>query len=167
MDNYGACGNNMESMGEFTYSKHDNTDKLSKIAEYQFSLAFDNTEEEYNQSEKLWQSLLAGTIPIYWGAPVKHLLPCENCIIDVRDFQPNGPESHITGQGGPTADAITALVQKLNNDASQRDKYLEWRKTFDPADFVKVSPLILSTQLFGALLFGALTKRSQLQSSSD
>merc|ERR1712196_39681 len=105
--------------------------KMELMAKYQFSLAFDNTLEEWNTSEKLWHSLLSGTIPIYRGAPVKHLLPCTDCIIDFHDFMKGN-----TTEG----EALEALIQyllKLYDDDARIQKYLKWREQYDPQEFMQ------------------------------
>jgi alpha(1,3/1,4) fucosyltransferase len=63
-------------------------DKLKIMSKYKFSICFENTclIEDYI-SEKIFDSFLAGTIPIYYGAKnIKELVPVE-CFIDYRDFK--------------------------------------------------------------------------------
>ena len=66
VDSFGACHHTADlppEMQQFTYTNQDYVTKLNVMSEYVFSLAFDNTEDDYNSSEKLWHSLLAGSIP--------------------------------------------------------------------------------------------------------
>ena len=71
VDSYGAFLNNMglvESGGDdLTALVRNSTDIKSK---YKFSIAFENACFPGYTSEKLYTSLEAGTIPIYWGNPL-------------------------------------------------------------------------------------------------
>ncbi len=41
--------------------------KLDLLATYRFNLAFENTNWPYYVTEKIWQSIKAGCLPVYWG----------------------------------------------------------------------------------------------------
>ncbi len=61
-------------------------EKLETIKEYKFTMAFEN-EQAYNYvTEKIYQPLLVGSIPIYWGAPNVHTLFNPKCFVNVNDF---------------------------------------------------------------------------------
>lgn len=61
-------------------------DKLKTIANYKFSIAFENTSYPGFVAEKIIDCFVAGTIPIYLGAPdVTKYVP-KNTFIDMRDF---------------------------------------------------------------------------------
>jgi len=61
-------------------------DKQSFLLDYRMNLAFENTRSEGYITEKLVEPLLAGCIPIYWGAPdVDHDFN-PGCMINVADF---------------------------------------------------------------------------------
>lgn len=62
-------------------------DKYRTLSEYTYALAFENSELPGYMTDKLFDCLYAGTIPVYRGAPdVKEYIP-ENCFIDMRDFK--------------------------------------------------------------------------------
>ena len=128
--NYGECGRNKDGPAS-TYSRDDSTIKLELMAEYQFTLSFDNTVEEWNQSEKLWHALLMGNIPIYWGAPVKHLLPCTDCIIDLHDFMDGGKTKEQAVEG------LVDFLLKLFDDDARIQKYLKWREQYNLQEFLQ------------------------------
>lgn len=47
-------------------------EKMMILHDYLFLLAFENTErEESYVTEKVYTALLAGAVPVYWGAPVR------------------------------------------------------------------------------------------------
>jgi len=43
--------------------------KLEGLKDYRFSVAIENTKEDYYFTEKLIDCFMTGTIPIYWGCP--------------------------------------------------------------------------------------------------
>ncbi len=61
-------------------------DKLETIKEYKFTMAFEN-EQAYNYvTEKIYQPLIVGSIPIYWGAPNVDKFFNPKCFINVNNF---------------------------------------------------------------------------------
>jgi hypothetical protein len=62
--------------------------KLNALKRYRFTLAFENSIAEDYVTEKFFEPLLAGCIPVYMGAPnIGEFAPGENCFIDVADFE--------------------------------------------------------------------------------
>lgn len=63
------------------------TNKLETLSNYRFCIAFENCDNATGYiTEKMLDCLLAGVVPIYWGAPnVTDHIP-KDCFIDVRDF---------------------------------------------------------------------------------
>lgn len=61
-------------------------DKLAFIKNYRFNLAFENSQSPGYITEKLVEPLLAGCVPIYWGAPdiAKEFNP--DCMINISNF---------------------------------------------------------------------------------
>ncbi|MBS0320949.1 MAG: alpha-1,3-fucosyltransferase [Proteobacteria bacterium] len=61
--------------------------KLATIARYPFTLAFENAVERDYVTEKFFQPLTVGSVPVYLGAPnVADFAPGERSYIDTRDF---------------------------------------------------------------------------------
>lgn len=87
VDSYGAFLNNMglvESGGDdLTALVRNSTDIKSR---YKFSIAFENACFPGYTSEKLYTSLEAGTIPIYWGNPYVGNDVNTNAFIDCSKF---------------------------------------------------------------------------------
>ena len=78
------------------WSKYDNSyqnykgstpNKIITYSNYDFSFIFENSNNELGGiSEKIWDSMAAGCIPIYYGAPnIADYIPTD-CFIDYRKF---------------------------------------------------------------------------------
>lgn len=72
---------------EFSSYRGTTASKRLTLAKYKFSLCFENQAKTKGYiTEKIWDCLLCGTIPIYWGADnIAEYVP-ENCFIDFRDY---------------------------------------------------------------------------------
>lgn len=87
----------------------------SNDSEYKFSIAFENAIENDYITEKIYDQLVAGSVPIYLGAPnVGSFLPGENCLINTNSYR--SPK-----------DLAYYLKKCLIND-DEYLKYHEWRK---------------------------------------
>jgi len=83
---YGRVGRNAQL-------EHDEgaKSKVAAIANYRFTIAFENSIATDYVTEKFFQPLTAGSVPIYRGAPnVRDFAPAEHCYIDADDFA--GPQ---------------------------------------------------------------------------
>jgi Glycosyltransferase family 10 (fucosyltransferase) C-term/Fucosyltransferase, N-terminal len=94
--------------------------KLETIAGYKFTLAFENAIADHYATEKLYQPLIAGSVPVYLGAPnVGRLTPAQDCYIDVTDFA--GPRE------------LAEHLLELDHDAEAYARHLAWkRRPFQP-----------------------------------
>ncbi|AMN38795.1 glycosyltransferase family 10 fucosyltransferase [Rhodoplanes sp. Z2-YC6860] len=89
--------------------------KLATIARYKFCLAFENALETDYVTEKFFDPLLAGTVPVYRGAPnIDQFAPGENAFINVNDFE------------GPAELAL--YLQKLDQDDEAYRQFFRWRE---------------------------------------
>jgi len=62
-------------------------DKYRVLSDYTFGFAFENCELPGYITDKIFDCMYAGTIPIYLGAPdIEEYIP-KSCFVDVRDFQ--------------------------------------------------------------------------------
>jgi hypothetical protein len=62
--------------------------KLDTLAHYKFDLSFENSCAEDYVTEKFFDPLVAGTVPVYLGAPnVDRFAPGDRCFINTGDFQ--------------------------------------------------------------------------------
>ncbi len=99
VDSYGSCLNTINKTDENSGGWHDLGFKRKVQNRYMFSLAFENANEMDWVTEKLFDPLMAGSIPIYMGAAnVADYLPCANasCVIQVNDYSsPEDLANHL------------------------------------------------------------------------
>jgi hypothetical protein len=95
--------------------------KIAIMRSYLFHLAFENSNEEDYVTEKLWGTLQAGTLPIYYGAAnVKEHAP-PNSIISWHDFK--------------STKELANYMNKVAKDKALYDSYHEWRTKPLPKSF--------------------------------
>jgi hypothetical protein len=88
--------------------------KLDTISGYKFYFAFENSNSPDYVSEKLFDGLVAGTVPVYLGAPnVEEFLPGRNCIIKVSDFA--------------TPYDLAQHLSALSANREEYEAYLAWK----------------------------------------
>jgi hypothetical protein len=89
--------------------------KLEALSGYKFTLAFENAIARDYVTEKFFDPLIAGSVPVYLGAPnVKDFAPGEKCFIPVTDFR--------------SAQDLTAYLLALNEDEAAYQAYHAWRE---------------------------------------
>jgi hypothetical protein len=85
------------------------------ISHYRFYLAFENSRHNGYVTEKVWQALAMGAIPIYWGAPdVVGLLPDPDAIIDASSFD--------------SLEALATYINFLMESPDAYQKHMQWRE---------------------------------------
>ena len=88
--------------------------KLDTIARYKFTLAFENSFSKDYVSEKLFDPLIAGSVPVYQGTSnIQDFAPADHCFINVNDFA--GPRE------------LAGYLRMLNEDSVQYEAYLAWK----------------------------------------
>lgn len=88
--------------------------KLDTMARYKFSIAFENASEADYVTEKFYDPLIEGSIPVYLGAPnIEEFAPGEKCFINVSDF--DGPEP------------LSRFLLDLSLDEARYSEYFEWK----------------------------------------
>jgi hypothetical protein len=89
--------------------------KLDLIADHQFDLGFENAIAEDYVSEKFFDPLMVGTVPVYLGAPnVEQFAPGDHCFINTADFS------------GPTE--LANYLRYLQDHPAEYDAYLAWKE---------------------------------------
>jgi hypothetical protein len=86
VDSLSSCLHNAE-LPNGTSLQGGSNEKKKVMHAYLFHLAFENSQEDDYITEKLWDALESGTLPVYLGAPnVKEYTP-PNSIISWHDFE--------------------------------------------------------------------------------
>jgi alpha-1,3-fucosyltransferase 10 len=109
VDSYGRLLRNRDLAGP----DHGRQTKLDTIARYHFCCAFENAISPGYVTEKIFDPLLAGTVPIYRGAP------------DVADFVPAG--SYIDAADFASPAALADHLRQVLKDEDAYARYFEWR----------------------------------------
>lgn len=89
--------------------------KLRVISEYKFNLAYENSIEKDYLTEKFFDPLQVGCVPVYMGAPnADDFAPGDHCFINAADF--SGPKE------------LAEFLLDLNEDDGAYNAYHAWRK---------------------------------------
>ncbi len=57
------------------------------LVNYKFTLALENSLLPHYMTEKIWEPLAAGSVPVYYGAPnARDLLGLESAVIFAEEF---------------------------------------------------------------------------------
>ena len=91
VDNYGRCLRNVNHEPWANRSRRNKTkffgNKLGIISRYHFTLAFENSNCPYWITEKLFQPLAAGSVPVYMGTSAfREFVPNVTGVIFVEDY---------------------------------------------------------------------------------
>jgi hypothetical protein len=120
VDSYGRCLQNKTLSAD-----RGRETKLETMARYKFTLAFENSISEDYVTEKFFDPLIAGSVPVYLGAPnVADFAPGERCFIDVQDFA--GPRE------------LADELQRLAGDNQRYDEYLAWKERGFRREFLEM-----------------------------
>lgn len=78
IDSYGGCHRNRDGR----------VDKVEALKHYKFSFAFENSNEEDYVTEKFFQSLVAGSIPVVIGAPnIEDFAPAPGSFLHIKELK--------------------------------------------------------------------------------
>ena len=110
VDSYGSVANNRSLDGPDRGVQT----MVETIARYKFTLAFENASEPDYVTEKFFNPLIAGSVPVYLGAPnIEEFAPGKNCFVDVTDFS--------------GVDDLAAYLNYLDTDDEAYGAYLAWK----------------------------------------
>ena len=84
------------------------------IRQYAFVTAFENSYYPGYVTEKLWEPLGQGSLPIYLGAPNVNMMFPEKSFINVNDFG--------------TLDDLVDYIEFLIENKDEYDQYHAWRE---------------------------------------
>lgn len=113
IDSYGGCHRN----------RNGRVDKVETLKRYKFSLAFENSNEEDYVTEKFFQSLVAGAVPVVVGAP------------NIQDFAPS-PGSVLHIKDLKDVDSVAKTMKYLAESPDAYNQSLRW-KYVGPSDSFK------------------------------
>jgi alpha-1,3-fucosyltransferase 10 len=101
--------------------------KLATISRYKFCLSLENAIEADYVTEKFFDPLLVGTVPVYRGGPnVADFAPGEHCFVNPNDFS-------------STAE-LAKYLEYLGRDNEAYEKYFAWRHVPLSSEFEKNIP---------------------------
>jgi hypothetical protein len=102
--------------------------KMDPQSRYMFHLAFENTIEDGYVTEKLFDALYAGTVPVYLGdaKTARHLLPDPMAAIFVEDY--------------PDMAALARYLISLTEDEAAYERHRVWRQTFNRSIHIATRP---------------------------
>nr|GME11013.1 glycoprotein 3-alpha-L-fucosyltransferase A-like [Ipomoea batatas] len=113
IDSYGSCHRN----------KDGRVDKVDTLRQYKFSLAFENSNEEDYVTEKFFQSLVAGSIPVVVGAPnIQEYAPCPGSLLHIKNIE--------------DVESVAKTMKHLAENPSAYNQSLRW-KFEGPSDSFK------------------------------
>ncbi|GMJ09780.1 fucosyltransferase 12 [Hibiscus trionum] len=113
IDSYGKCHGNHDGK----------VNKVETLKRYKFSLAFENTNEEDYVTEKFFQSLVAGSVPVVVGAP------------NIEDFAPS-PGSYLHIKELEDIHSVAERMKYLVKNPDAYNQSLRW-KYEGPSDSFK------------------------------
>ena len=119
VDSYGRCDNNAAFPKELG-SGGEQKEKMIQM--YAFTAAFENSIYPGYATEKIWQPLWYGSVPIYLGAP------------DARSFLPGN--STIFVDDFITVDELADYIEFLLTHREAYDFYQKWRNGTPPQHLV-------------------------------
>lgn len=122
IDSYGMCENNKEPYDE-DYDKSSWNLKMNTIKKYKFTLAFENSNDRDYVTEKFFQPLEVGSVPVFYGTT------------NIYDFAP--PNSYIAASDFESAKELAEYLDYLDKNDDEYEKYLEWKYTGEWGDNFK------------------------------
>jgi len=102
--------------------------KLDTIGQYKFTLAFENARAQDYVTEKFFEPLTAGSVPVYLGAPnVDDMAPGEHCFVNAAEF--------------PDPKRLAEYLLDVGHDEAAYHEYLAWKEQPYRASFQRLLAL--------------------------
>lgn len=131
IDSYGKCVHNKdiyeEDKVDFEKEHLDllrtptHVEKTNIIRKYKFTLSFENCNDRDYVTEKFFQPLEVGSVPIFYGTP------------NIADFAPK--HSYINVNDFESPKALADYLKYLDQNDEAYESYLEWKKRAAVGDF--------------------------------
>jgi hypothetical protein len=127
---FGTCERNALLPASLRGGKSRYGEKVAALRHYPFAFAFENVGEADYVTEKVWNALEAGAVPVYWGAPnVADFLPHPSAILDVREY-----------------DSLEAVAEAITFYSTHHEELLArfhgWRSSPLPASLAAAIPRV-------------------------
>jgi hypothetical protein len=121
--------------------------KRKMMNHYMFHLAFENTYEDGYVTEKLFDSLLAGSIPIYLGDSkmARRLLSpeVERSVIFLDDFKKvDARADAVIDQETLDTVRLVRHMKEIMGNSTRFEEMWSWRKGFSSTEYQKNHPLL-------------------------
>jgi hypothetical protein len=108
---------------------HGRETKLDTIRTYKFTLALENATAKDYVTEKFYDPLIAGSVPVYLGAPnIDEFAPGDNCFINAADWE--------------SPRALARYLVELAGDKVAYAKFLDWKTKPYRARFAALIELV-------------------------
>jgi hypothetical protein len=129
---YGNCEHTHDESGP----KKSPAAKLQALRQNKFALAFENSETKDYVSEKFWQALVAGSVPVVIGAPnIKFYAP------DTTPFPYESRALLNLPDFGYDSAALARRVAELDAREEEYQSYLAWKREGYSDDFKALADL--------------------------
>jgi hypothetical protein len=126
---YGRCHHNKDEPESSTVSKYQR--KLDIGGEYFFWFTAENSNAESYVTEKIYDALNAGAVPVYFGASnVQRFIPHPSAVIMADQYSPK---------------ELATLLTNIAEDPKEYEKYLAWKKQPYSKDFERILHLASRT----------------------
>uniref|UniRef100_A0A7S4DES7 Fucosyltransferase n=2 Tax=Lotharella globosa TaxID=91324 RepID=A0A7S4DES7_9EUKA len=125
-----------------------NLNAMANLRPYMFTLCYDDPDVNV-ESERIYQALAVGSVPIYKGhKDIESLIPCKKCIINANNFQ--------------SVQQLVDVVQNLIEDRAQYLELLDWKKTeYDAAEHPAFEQMRVTSVDSSVCRFAKKLSRSQ------
>ncbi|GAQ85141.1 fucosyltransferase [Klebsormidium nitens] len=119
---YGECGRTNSWEDETTERRSPKTIKYALARKHMFYAAFENSIYEDYVTEKMFDALVAGSVPIYIGAPnVMDFVPDRNAIIQLRSMD--------------EVPAVVDEIKRLMRNRTAYEEKLAWKRRLPSSAF--------------------------------
>ena len=127
---YGVCEHNIDEPEDSGVNRGEQKRQLS--GEYKFLFTPENTNDMSYATEKVYDALAMGAIPVYLGAPdIYRFIPDPSAVINAADFNSTA--------------ALAKYLIELGNDDEKYMKHFEWKKKKFSPEFDRVMRLATRT----------------------
>lgn len=94
--------------------------KVELMRKYKFCVAMENSVRRDYTTEKIWESLAAGCVPIYMGnSRTRHIVPDPNSFIM---YDPSGKSGHAS-----TPEQLNDVLHEIGSDKARYEAMMAWK----------------------------------------